>query len=722
MPNRLAGSTSPYLLQHVEQPVAWEPWDPEALSRATREDKPIFLSVGYSSCHWCHVMAHESFEDAGIAALLNTHLVPVKVDREERPDLDAVYMKAVQLLSGRSGWPMSVFLTPALEPFFAGTYWPADPQRGMPGFRQVLGAVVDAWHNRRGEALRQATEITRAIRTAAAAPDGAAPPAEPRVPSTAWLDDAAAVLRASHDAVHGGFGTAPKFPHPIALRLLLRTARRQASTGGTAGAADTRIVVHSLTRMAAGGIHDHLGGGFARYSVDARWLVPHFEKMLSDNALLAVASLEAFLASGESSMAALTRSTLDSILRDMTDPEGGFWSAQDADSGGEEGRYSVWTPEEVQTVLGAEEGRFFCDAYDITPAGNFEGRSIPNLPEPIATRARRLGIDPQAAEHRLALARGRLLAARSTRERPAIDDKVVVAANGLAIDALARAGAALAEPRYVTAATRAARFLVDHCRDESGRLAHQWRRGTATGLAFADDLACLAEGMASLYEATFDESWIALACECAEWLLGNDPADPLPWDRRAGRAWPAAGGGFVDRVGGGFFRTSPDHESLLVREPDLLDTALPSATGMAATMLLRLAAFTGRTRYRRAADRAIAASGGVMTRAPAAAAQALLALDVALVPGEEGVIVGTPDSAAAILAALRGRFRPHGLTALRTPDDGERIAAPLDALFTGRGGRGGTATLFLCHGGTCAAPLSGIDAVAAAGRPASFTD
>ena len=717
MPNRLAGSTSPYLLQHVEQPVAWEPWGPEALSRAIREDKPIFLSVGYSSCHWCHVMAHESFEDAGIAALLNAHLVPVKVDREERPDIDAVYMKAVQLLTGRAGWPMSVFLTPALEPFFAGTYWPADPHRGMPGFRQVLGAVIDAWHNRRGEALRQATEITRAIREAAAAPgDG------PGDPSVAWLDAAAAALRASHDAVHGGFGSAPKFPHPIALRLLLRTATREASTDGAAGASDARIVVHTLTRMAAGGIHDHLGGGFARYSVDARWLVPHFEKMLSDNALLAVASLEAFLATGESSLAALTRSTLDFILRDMTDPEGGFWSAQDADSDGEEGRYSVWTPEDVEAVLGAEEGRFFCDVYDITPAGNFEGRSIPNLPESIAVRARRLGIDPEAAERRLDNARTRLLAARSTRAAPAIDDKVVVAANGLAIDAFARAGAALAEPRYVNAAARAATFLVDHCRDESGRLAHQWRQGTATGLAFADDLACLAEGMASLYEATFDESWIAWACECAERLLGDDPADPLPFVPRAGRTWPGGGGGFVDRVGGGFFRTSADHEALLVREPDLLDSALPSATGMAATILLRLAAFTGRTRYRRAADGALAALGGVITRAPAAAAQALLALDVALGPGEEGVIVGTPDSAAAILAALRGRFRPHGLTALRPPDDGERAAAPLDGLFTGRFGREGTATLFLCHGGTCAAPLAGIDAVAAAGRPASFTD
>lgn len=685
--NRLAGSTSPYLLQHVDNPVAWEPWGDDALRRARDEDKPIFLSVGYSACHWCHVMAHESFESEAVAAALNPHFVCIKVDREERPDIDAVYMAAVQLLTGRGGWPMSVFLTPALEPFFAGTYFPPEPRHGMPSFPQVIAAVAAAWRERRESVAKQAAEITAAIARPPAAAGGPAPDAT-------LLDAAAAALARGYEPAYGGFGSAPKFPHAMDLRLLLRTFERSGR------AADLEMVAHTLTCMAAGGIHDHLGGGFARYSVDDRWLVPHFEKMLYDNALLATAYLEAFLVTGRDEFAAVVRHTLDYVLRDMTDPDGGFWSAEDADSEGEEGRYYVWTPAEVAGVLGAVEAELFCAAYDVTEQGNFEGRSILNLRRPLAALARERGLDPHDVSRRLAVSRGRLLDARRLRVRPGTDDKVLVAWNGLAIDALARAGETLGEPRYVAAAARAADFLLRSCRDAAGRLAHQWRRGRASGLAFADDLACLAEGLVSLHAATFDERWIDEACLLADTLLGVD--------------------GFVDSGTGGLFQTSAAHERLPVRQADLFDQATPGSTGMAATALARLAALSGRERYREAALRAVAAAAGIATRAPGAVPQSLLALDFLLGPDEEAVIVGDLGTAAtrAVLAALRSRFRPRAVTAARSGAGGtDSQPRTLDGLFAGRAGTAGEATLYLCRGRVCAAPATGAAAVAAAQRP-----
>jgi len=698
MPNKLAGSTSPYLLQHVDNPVDWEPWGPEAIGRAVREDRPIFLSIGYSACHWCHVMAHESFADEGVAAVLNRDFVCIKVDREERPDLDAVYMTAVQVLTGRGGWPMSVFLTPALEPFFAGTYWPPTGRHGMPGFPQVLAAVSDAWRTRRGDVERQAAELTATLAGGPPEPTGGG------MPGPELLDHAAAALARGFDARHGGFGAAPKFPHPMDLRLLLRSAARSGRTH------DVQMVAHTLERMAAGGIHDQLGGGFARYSTDDRWLVPHFEKMLYDNALLATAYVEAFLATGREAFAAVARSTLDYVLRDMSDPAGGLWSAEDADSEGEEGLFYVWSPDEIHALLGGDEAELFCRVYDVTAAGNFEGRSILHLPQPVEAVAAALGLEPEVVRRRLAAAREVLLAARGRRVRPGTDDKVLVAWNGLAIDALARAAAAFDEPRYAAAAERAAGFLLEHCRDASGRLAHQWRRGTASGLAFADDVACLAEGLVSLYETTFAERWIVAACGLADLLLGADDSGPLP---------ESAGGGFVDPVSGGFFQTSAAHERLLVRRTDLLDNATPSATGMAATVLLRLAALTGRDRYRRGAERGLAAVAGIAGRAPMAVPQSLVALAMATAPTEEAVVVGDPAAVATrrLLRGLRSRFRPFAVTALRAAADAAPAASPrpLDPLFTGRAGVSGETTLHLCSGGTCQAPLSGAAAIAAAG-------
>ena len=682
MKNALADSTSPYLLQHAENPVHWKPWTPAALERAHREDRPIFLSVGYSACHWCHVMAHESFENDSIAAILNEHFVNIKVDREERPDLDAVYMSAVQLLTGRGGWPMSVFLTPSLEPFFAGTYWPPEQRGGMPGFPQVLHAVIDAWRNRREQVTKQAGEITATLSQSlvAAAAEGG-------LPTDVVLEQAAHSLGRMFDRHHGGFGAAPKFPHPMDLRLLLRTAQRSGRLD------DLEMAAHSLSCMAAGGIHDHLGGGFARYSVDERWLVPHFEKMLYDNALLAVAYLEAFLATGREEFAAVVRATLDYLLRDMTEPTGGIWAAEDADSESEEGKFYVWSPEEIAAVLGAKEAAVFCEAYDVTPAGNFEGHSILNLPRPLADVARKHGRDPAALAEQMQSARAKLLAARGKRVRPGTDDKVLVAWNGLAIDALARAGAALGEPRYTQAATRAAGFLLADCRDSQGRLAHQWRKGKASGLAFAEDLACLAEGLVSLYEATFDERWIDEACALADLLLGTDESGPL------------AAGGFVDPDTGALFRTSPAHEQLLIRQHDMLDNATPSATGMAATVLVRLAVLTGRERYRQAAERAIAAVAPLAKRSATAASQTLLALDLLLGPIKELVVVADGDDAAMNVAVqpLRLQFRPRGVLAvrLRAEAAGPR---PLDHLFADRPGEAGAVVLYECVDGACAAP------------------
>jgi len=670
--NRLADATSPYLLQHAANPVCWQPWDEASLGQAIREDKPIFLSVGYSACHWCHVMAHESFEDPVTAEVLNAHFVNIKVDREERPDIDSVYMTAVQLLTGRGGWPMSVFLTPKLEPFFAGTYWPPEPRMGMPGFRQVLAAVIEAWTQRREAVVRQADALTAAL----ARPPAAA--ASPAALSEDLLDSAVAGLGRSYDRRHGGFGAAPKFPHPMDLRLLLRTFARSGRQ------ADLEMATHTLRCMAAGGIHDHLGGGFARYSVDDRWLVPHFEKMLYDNALLATAYLEAWLVSGAESFAATCRGILDYLLRDMTDPEGGLWSAEDADSEGEEGRFYVWSPAEIEAVLGPDEARLFCEAFGVTPSGNFEGRSILNLPQSIERLSASRGIVAAELSHRLAGAREKLLAIRAKRVRPGIDDKVLVAWNGLAIDSLARAGAGFEEPRYVEAARRAADFLLAECRDAEGRLAHQWRRGRASGLAFADDLACLANGLVSLYEATFDERWIAAACDLADRLLA-----------------------FVDPEGGGFHQTSPEHERLIVRRTDLTDNATPGATGMAATTLARLAAFTGRNAYRAAAERAVAAVADFALQAPAAVPQSLLAVDWLLGPLEECVIVGDAGREP-LLRAIRGRFRPRSLTVARNPAEAAVAPGsprPLDHLFLDRTGSAEAVTLYRCVGATCQPPL-----------------
>ncbi len=687
MLNRLAAESSPYLLQHRNNPVDWYPWGPEALTRSKTEQKPIFLSIGYSACHWCHVMEHESFENPRIARLMNEHFVCIKVDREERPDLDQIYMNAVQILTGRGGWPMSVFLTPQLEPFYGGTYWPDSPRGGMPGFDQVLAAVESAWRERREQVTQQAAELTQYLRGGTIRESG------DTLLSDELLRNAAAAIQRSFDPQHGGFGGAPKFPHPMDLRLLLRAWRRWRSP------AALEAVTVTLNKMAAGGIYDQLGGGFHRYSVDERWLVPHFEKMLYDNALLSGAYLDAFLATGVADFARVVRETLDYLLRDMTDPVGGIYSTEDADSEGEEGKFYVWTPDEIEAVVGSEAAQVFCYVYDVSDQGNFEQVNILNLPKSIDQSAQLRDWKADELRQRLAEWRKQLFDAREKRVRPALDDKVLVSWNGLAIDALAQAGAALGDLRYTAAATKAAEFILSQMRRPDGRLLHTWRRhensapGTARLDAYLDDYAALIGGLVSLYEATFDERLIDEAVSLADAMLEHfeDPAD------------------------GGFFFTANDHEKLVARQKEWHDGATPSGNALAATALLRLAKLTGRADFLTAAEKTLRAAAGLMGRYPIAAGQMLAALDFYLGPTPEIVLLAeTSSDLTATLADLRRRFIPNRVVAACVCAGGENHSAALATIFAGKTPQQPPPTAYICENFSCQAPISGHDAVVAA--------
>jgi uncharacterized protein len=599
--NTLSREISPYLLQHAGNPVDWQAWGPEALQQARLEQKPIFLSVGYSACHWCHVMAHESFENAEIAALLNRDFISIKVDREERPDLDQIYMEAVQAMTGQGGWPMSVFLTPEQKPFYGGTYWPLHSRGGSPGFGDVLARVAAAWRDRRKEVLEQAEKAAQFLQAERLVGDKSSEL------NDAPLHAAEENLAQSFDDRLGGFGSAPKFPHATDLNLLL--ARWRASRHEPL----LQMVVVTLDHMASGGIYDHLGGGFHRYSVDAEWLVPHFEKMLYDNAMLAGSYLVAWQETERTDYLRVVRETLDYVLRDMTDPLGGFYSAEDADSEGEEGRFYVWTPQEVQEVLGQERAAAFCKVYDVSEAGNFEGHNILHLSKPIAVCAKILGREASSLEADLAADRAILLETRSRRVRPGRDDKVLVSWNGLMVDAMARAGAVLGEPRYSAAAATAADFLLTHLRDKLGRLLHCWRAGQARQNAFLDDHASLCNALVTLYETQADRRWLDEATRLADAMLTR----------------------FFDTKAGGFFYTSNDHEPLIARRKDLWDTPVPSSTGMAATALLRLARHTGRDDHSRAAEETLRVSAAWMERASLGVGQLLLALDAWLAARSE---------------------------------------------------------------------------------------
>ena len=691
MPNRLASQSSPYLLQHQNNPVDWFPWGAEALERARKEDKPIFLSIGYSACHWCHVMEHESFENPEIAQLLNDSFVSIKVDREERPDLDHLYMAAVQAITGRGGWPMSVFLTPQGEPFLGGTYWPPKRRQGMPGFDEVLRFVVDLWHNRRPDALENAGQLVDHLRQLS---QPSRPPGEL---SVATLTGAAASLERVFDFTYGGFGGAPKFPHPIDLQLLMRYYRRDPRSGLL------DMVRKTLQQMGRGGIYDHLGGGFHRYSVDERWLVPHFEKMLYDNALLARTYIDAFRLLGDEEFATTARETLDYLLREMQDGAGGFYSTRDADSEGVEGKFFVWTPDEIRQVLGEELANEFCWAYDVTEEGNFEEQNILNLGKSLVQHAKLRGLDEAKFLADTAAARAKLLEVRSRRVHPGLDDKVLANWNGLAIDTLAVAAGALDEPRFLEAATRAAEFIWNQMYEGSRsretseskhtsevsrlQLRHSWRQGVARGDAFLDDYASLIRAFVTLYEAGFDEKWIDRAMELADIMLEH----------------------FTDPDRGGFFFTADDHEQLIARQKQLTDDAVPSSNGLAAEALLRLGRLTGRQDFLDAAAGTLRAASALMRDVSQAAGQMLLALDFDLGPTYELVLFGDASRAPTVdvLKTIRHHAMPPHILACRGKSESHKPSIALNPLFEGRKGSDSGVTLYLCENSVCQEPVNG---------------
>jgi uncharacterized protein YyaL (SSP411 family) len=650
MANRLAGETSPYLLQHKDNPVDWHPWGPDALAEARERDVPLLISIGYSACHWCHVMERESFEDDETAALMNERFVPIKVDREERPDVDAIYMEAVQAMTGRGGWPLNAFATPEQVPFYAGTYFPPEPRHGMPSWRQVLQAVSDAWNERRDEIVGQGERVReRLAATASLRSSGAT--LEPTA-----LDDAVSALELSYDEARGGFGGAPKFPPASVIEFLL-------------GRGETRMSIGTLTAMARGGIYDQVGGGFARYSVDATWTVPHFEKMLYDNALLARAYLHGFQVTGDPFLRRVAEETLDWALREMRGPEGGFYSALDADSEGVEGKYYVWTVDELREALGdlAEEA---IAHFGATERGNFEGTNV------------LIQIRPTHPPDDLPEIRRRLLAVREQRIRPGLDDKRLTAWNALMISALADAGAALDRADYVDAAVAAAEFVQRDLRDTDDRLLRTFNAGRAQLPAYLEDHAFLLEALIALYEATFDPRWFAVARELGEMLLER----------------------FHDPEHGGFFTTADDHEQLIARRKDLEDHPIPSGNSSAALGLLRLAALTGEARYEDAARSTLDLSHPLATRHPSAFGHLLQALAFALGPVREVAIVG--PEAEPLLRTVRERFRPLIVLA-----GGAADGVPL---LDGREPVDGRAAAYVCEQFVCRRPVTEAADLAAA--------
>ncbi len=669
--NRLAQETSPYLLQHAHNPVDWYPWGEEAFARARAEGKPVLLSVGYSACHWCHVMERESFENEQIAALMNENFVSIKVDREERPDVDQIYMGAVQALTGRGGWPMTVFLTPEGEPFYGGTYYPPEDRQGMPGFPRVLQAVADAYRNRRNELAGQASRLLEYVRENAGVPQAAGEP------TPALLDHAAQQLKQQYDAEFGGFGGAPKFPPAMTLEFLLRYWKRRGDAQALA------MVEHTLRQMAAGGMYDQLGGGFHRYSVDRYWLVPHFEKMLYDNALLARIYLLAYQATGKAEYRRVCEETIDWVLRELTDPRGGFYSTLDADSEGEEGKFYVWTPDEVQAALGQEAAHRFMSIYDVTPGGNFEGKNILHLARSLAEAARGYGMSEEELSAELAESRAKLLAARANRVRPGMDDKVLTAWNGLMLRALAEAARVLDRADYRIAAERNAEFvLIDLRRGE--RLLRSWKGGRARLDAYLEDYAAYADGLIALYQATFEPRWLNEARGLADQILAR----------------------FWDDEQGAFFDTAADHERLIVRPRDAFDNATPAGNSLAAEVLQRLALFTGEARYAERARQAIAPLAEIAARYPNGFGRLLCAVDFQLAEPKEVVIVGYPGDPATreLLHVTFDSYRPHLVVAGAAPDDPEAAAAT--PLLDSRGLLAGRATAYVCEGFVCQAPTA----------------
>jgi uncharacterized protein len=642
MANRLAQETSPYLLQHKDNPVDWYAWGEEALDRSRAEDRPILLSIGYSACHWCHVMERESFEDEETARLMNERFVCIKLDREERPDLDAIYMEACQAMTGSGGWPLNVFLTPEHVPFYAGTYFPPQPRMGMPSWRQVVEAVAHAWQEKKDDIRAGGAGIAERLRGGALL----APSTEPMKSSD--LDAAVEKLRSQYDAAHGGFGGAPKFPAASTLEFLLRRDERQ-------------MTAHTLRAMASGGMYEQIGGGFARYSVDPLWLVPHFEKMLYDNALLARVYLHGWQALGDELFRQVAEETLDWALREMRAPEGGFFSALDADSEGVEGKFYVWSVEEMRAALAGEPDAEEAIAwFGATDRGNFEGQNIP--------------VRGPGRPERLGEWRRRLYEVRAKRVWPGLDDKRLTAWNALMISALAEAGAALERPEYIQAATDCAEFVLGSMRDGEGRLLRTYKDGEAKLNAYLEDHAFLLEALLTLYEASFDPRWYSEARGLADKMVER----------------------FADDENGGFFETSVDHEQLLARRKDLEDHPIPSGNASAAYGLLRLSALTGEAEYEERAVGVLRLLHELAAKHPNAFGHLLQALDFHLAPVQEVALVG--DDTTALARVVRGRFRPHLVLA-----GGAADGVPLLQDRTPVNGR---PAAYVCEHFACKAPVT----------------
>jgi uncharacterized protein YyaL (SSP411 family) len=669
--NRLSSATSPYLQQHQDNPVDWYPWGQEALDLAKKEQKPIFLSVGYSSCHWCHVMAHESFEDPETAAFMNEHFVNIKVDREERPDIDSIYMTAVQALTGHGGWPMSVFLTPERVPYYGGTYWPPEPRQGMPSFRQVLEAVADAWENKREDVEENAQNVKQFLDAAST-----------RVPRATELsedlyDEAVKAFAQSFDGKYGGFGNAPKFPQPSIIEFLQRFIRRRNDTRAV------RMVEVTLDQMAAGGMYDQLGGGFHRYSVDAQWLVPHFEKMLYDNAQLAQVYLDGYRQLGHQRYATVVQQTLRWVLREMTAPEGGFYSTQDADTEGEEGLFYLWSPEEIDALLSEEDAKIAKLYWGIEPGGNFEGRTILTNRVTNEEIARRLGIKLDEVDKRVEAIRGALLAARDQRVRPGRDEKIIASWNGMMIRPMAEAGIVFREPAFSEAAVRAGEFLLTALFPETGAL-HSIRSGISGTGAFLDDYSHAIDAFLALYQTTFDRKWFEAALRLTKTVVEQ----------------------FSDDETGLFFDAAATAEALVTRPRDLQDGAVPSGNAVLALDLITLSHMTMEDDYRSRAEAILRPLASVAASQPLGVSKALCAIEAYLASAQE-IAIAAKEGDEQIWEFQRvyfDRYNPNAIVGLAVDGDESAIAGM--PFLEYRPLRNGEPAAYLCEHFTCMPPVT----------------
>lgn len=657
--NRLINETSPYLLQHAHNPVDWYPWGEEAFARAVADDKPVLVSIGYSACHWCHVMEHESFEDETTAAVQNEHFINIKVDMEERPDVDQIYMNFVQLTTGRGGWPMNVFLTPEKRPFFGGTYFPPSPRYGMPSWQQILLSIADAYRTRRDEIEQSAMSIVSELRRMSIVEDGGGF-------SSDLLDSAFASFSRSFDSANGGFGGAPKFPQAMSLEFLLRYHHR------TGDESALRMVTHTLDKMASGGIYDHLGGGFHRYAIDSIWLVPHFEKMLYDNAQLVRVYLHAFQVTGNVHYKRIANETLEYLRREMLDASGGFYSTQDADSEGEEGKYFVWTISEIEEILGKVESDMFCSAYGVTEGGNFEGKNILTLA--ISSVSDHDGDGFVAA-------RKKLFAARGKRTRPGRDEKVLTAWNGLALAAFADAAGVLDRSDYLEIATQNADFILSRLQ-QNGHLFRTWKDGTAKLNGYLEDYANVADGLIVLFQISGKAQYLFNAQRLADAMINK----------------------FWDEEFGGFYFTSNDHEELVVRNKDFYDNATPSGNSVASDVMLRLARLTGERKYERFAVSTLRLVSDQINRHPPGFGRALSTIEFFLGDAREIVIVGEKGNV--LERAIFNAYLPNSVIVLSTNHSNKQIP-----LLQGREVVGGKPTAFICKEMVCERPVTATEEI-----------